>query len=357
MRRSLSEGGRSSRRSVFRLSPGILVLLLLSIRPGLLSAQAPGPSSGVQPDDDRVSQVECCQTLLLPIGARLVSLGRAMGARVTPDAVFSNPAGLAGLEERHLVVHTAQLPGITEDAGNQILAATLLVTPRGVGTAGVSYRLVDLGQQACVDDQGITRGSLTLRYHLLLGSFATEMRPGLRAGLNYKVYLERLTQSGTCAGDEVSARTQGIDLGAQYAPSALPHLALGLALTDLGFALQTLNAPQADPMPLRLRAAGSYEVLHHLQADTSVVGWLSAEVALPPPGRGEVALSVGAEASFQETVQLRAGWRSGQGLGTGPSLGLGLHYRNFTVAVARTFTSSPLTGADPPLDVSFGVRF
>lgn len=356
MRRSPSEadapGGRHTGRR------GVLALLfLLPLFPHALSGQATQPSSGVQPEDVGVSQVECCQTLLLPVGARMVALGHAVGARTTADAVFTNPAGLAGLEERHFVLHTAELPGATEDFSSQMLAATLLFTPDRIGTAGVSYRIMDFGQQPCVDEQGFTRGSLTLRHHVLLASFATDVREDLRAGLNYKVYTERLGASGGCEAEGVSARTQGVDLGLQYAPGRVPHLALGAALTDLGFALQAENAAQADPMPLRLRLSGSYEVLHHFHSDSSAAGWLSAELSLPRPEHGEVAVSIGAELAFEEIVQLRGGWRSGEGLGTGPALGLGLRYRNFTIAVGRSFQSSPLAGDDPPLDATFGVRF
>ncbi|HUH14236.1 MAG TPA: hypothetical protein VMK65_14075 [Longimicrobiales bacterium] len=330
-----------------------LALLL----PPTLHAQAPTPVRSLGLGEEAVPQVECCQTLLLPVGARLVALGQALGSRSTPDAVFSNPAGLATLEERHLVLHTAELPGGEADAGTQTLAATLILTPRDIGALGFTYRLLDFGSQPCLDETGANVGALTIRYHVLLGSFATRVGGGLRAGLNYKLYTERFGLSGRCPGNDLSARTQGLDLGVQYTPPALPDLALGVALTDLGFALQTLNAEQSDPLPLRLHLAGSYELLHHFTSDTSSAGWISVEAAIPPPERGLLELSVGAELAFQDMVFLRGGWVSGEGLGTGPALGLGVRYRNFTVSVARTFQASPLAGEDPPLDLSLGVQF
>ena len=335
----------------------LLAALALLLPVSGVGGQATTPSRSVGAGEESVPQVECCQLLLLPVGARLVALGQALGARTTPDAVFSNPAGLALLDERYVVLHTAELPGAEADAGTQTLAATLLFTPGGIGAVGATYRLLDFGSQACLDETGTTVGALTIRYPVLLGSFATSVGGGLRAGLNYKLYTERFGLSGRCAGDDLSARTQGLDLGLQYSPPALPHLSLGMAVTDLGFALQTLNAEQADPMPLRLHLAGAYEVLHHFSADTTSAGWLSLETAIPPPERGLLEVSVGAELAFQDLVFLRGGWVSGEGLGTGPSLGLGVSYRNFTVSVARTFQASPLAGEDPPLDMSLGVRF
>lgn len=293
---------------------------------------------------------ECCGTLLIPVGARAVGAGRTLGSQISPDAVFSNPAGLAGLDGRHFIVHHA-------DIGAPLLAFTLLFTPEAVGTLGISYRLIDFGDDLATDEEGNVLGRLTTRDHLLAASFATPVVWGLSAGVNYKLVRFRIGCSGFCHGFDLKATTQAVDVGIQLRDRFVEDLALGLAITDLGLPLQVINAEQADPPPTRVRLGGSYEVLRHFAADTAFDLRLSAEMAWSPRGSVPATPSFGAELALEEFVTLRAGYVFGEGIGTGPAVGVSLTFGSFTLGVARAFRQA-LAGSDAePLDVTFGTLF
>lgn len=310
-------------------------------------------------DAGGVSAQECCVSMLLPYGARAVSLGQALTARASADALFFNPAGLAGLPADQFLIHHAR----TFEGQNNVF--TLLLQSRVIGTIGLTFLLVDLGETEITTGGGQTTGSLAIRHQALVASFATPMVGGLRAGVNYKLYNEQTERSAT---------THMIDVGAQYTVDQLGGLELGAAITHLGFKLQVVNAEQADQTPARVRLGAAYELGKHFLSDSSVTLWLSADALsrlLPlddddATGAGGAARSkglsfagnVGVEVGFDETLFVRAGYAStGDGLvrgGTG--IGVGINYDRFQVAVAKGFSQSALDTGDP-FQITFRVGF
>lgn len=358
MRRNLYRGAAfepESHSKRFYPWPAFLGVLALAI--GLsfgatspVEAQVPGTGDPPSSLDAQRGATECCLVLLLPVGARAVSLGRALTATSTPDAAFSNPAGLAGLEGRHFILHHTTLAG-------QSTALTFLVSPERVGTIGFSYQLVDFGEIEKTNDLGQTVGSLALRHHLLVASFASHLFGGLSAGLNYKLYRFRIGCTGQCAEEDLSASTHAVDAGLRYRPSGLPALQLGAAVTNIGFPLQVVNAKQADPLPTRIRVGAAYEVLRHVVSDSMVGLWFSLEIEDGWRDLGSPVVSYGMELVANDLAFLRAGYVPGDGVGSGAAIGVGIRYTRFTVSLAKSFATVALESDEEPVQVTFGLKF
>ncbi|HUG41070.1 MAG TPA: PorV/PorQ family protein [Longimicrobiales bacterium] len=302
-----------------------------------------------EPEPDR-SQ-ECCLLLLVPVGARASAVGGTLTARAGPDAVFLNPAGLAGLRTNTFVVHHSDM-----SLAAQIDAFSLLITPFS-STLGISYQLFDKGEITTTDVTGQPIGELSLRDHLLVASFATTLVGGLSGGVSYKLFQQRIDCTGDCGGEESRGTTHAVDFGLRFTPSWHPALELGVALVNLGFPLQMVNAAQADAFPARLHLGVGYDVLALLRADSPLAARVLVDVRDSPREPGDFAPSFGLELDMQRIIFVRAGYAAGEGLGTGAAVGVELRYDRFDVAVARSFVNSSLEADTEPFQVSFGLNF
>jgi hypothetical protein len=317
-----------------------------------LSAWAQLPPAGGTPSPgvDRLPATECCLVLLLPVGANSVALGRALTARPSLDGAFANPAGLAGLQESHFTVHRTALAG---DA----TALSLILTPARVGTLGLSYQLLDVGEIEATDDRGQTIGSLSLRHHLLIATYATPITGGVSTGFNYKFYQFRVGCSGSCSEQALTTTAHAVDLGLRYSPRQVPTLQIGALVSNLGFAPQSAQAQDGDLLPLRLRLGIAYEVLGHLLPELPVAAWLAFELEDSWRTPGSPTPSFGIELNADEMVFLRAGYVPGNGTGTGTAVGIGISYTRFIISVAKAF-GTPFTENDAEaVQVSFGIGF
>lgn len=341
LERRAGEGGWRARFARFIMA---CATCAVAVPAGDLAARQSSGGGGLTP------ATECCLVLLIPVGAQSVALGRATTSATTPDAVFGNPAGVAGLEGSHFVVHHSSM--IT-----QASAFSLLFTPSGVGTVGLSYELVDEEEIEQTDEQGRTIGAVTLRHHVLVGTFGTTLASWLSAGINYKFYQMRIGCRGTCEDLQIAATTHAVDVGIRIHPERIPGLRLGATASNMGFPLQVINAKQADPLPVRLRLGMAYEVLRHLQPVEDIELWWAVEVIENWNDRGAPTASVGVELAARDAVFLRAGYVPGEGLGTGAAIGIGVHYDRITVSVSRSFASSLLETAEDPVQFSLGLRF
>lgn len=311
----------------------------------------PPAAAAAGTSDVELASDECCLVLLLPVSARAVALGRALTARGSASGVFANPAGLAALEEGQFVIHhSATVAG-------QANAVSLLFTPPIVGTLGVSYQLFDHGDIATTDENGFETGQLSIRDHVLVASYATHLLGGLSGGVNLKLYHFRIGCRGNCAGHEVRATTYGLDTGLHFRPAWLDALQLGVALSNLGFSLQVVNAPQADPLPTRVRAGAAYDVLRHVATADAVALWAGLELVDRWPTPGSPAASLGLEFIAADAVFLRAGYVPGNGLDSGAAIGVGVRHTYFTVDIAKSFNNSVLDPEAEPFQVSFAMSF
>ncbi len=300
-----------------------------------------------------MTSTECCLELLFPLGARAVSLGQSLTARPSPDGLFYNPASLAGTGRDQFLVHHE----MTFEGQNN--AFMILIDAGLAGAFGLTYALIDQGEEDATGPGGEVTGRLTIRQQQLLATYATSVGTGLRAGVSYKLFHGGTFCSGSCGGGERAGTTHLLDLGAQYTPRFFPYLELGASLTQFGFPLQQKNAEQADPTPARIRAGAAYEIAHHFRADSTISIWLSGDVVNRFRAPTAPIVGLGVEAAFDRTIFVRAGYSgSGDALTKGGGgLGIGIRYERFTIDVATLFTRSELDTEGAPFQVSFGITF
>jgi hypothetical protein len=325
-----------------RASQVFLVILLALITPGHLLGQ------------NGSSSPEGALFLLLPVGAEGVSLGRAMTAVTSPESAFWNPAGLAGLDQTELVIMRGDpLAGVST-------ALSWVIARQPLGVLGLSYHLLDGGEQNLVDDQQNVRGMISIRSHVGVASAATGLTDWLDVGLNMKVVRFDLDCRGQCDDAGVQASGWAGDVGFQAQPLANVPLRVGAMIAHFGPRFQVVNAAQADPLPTRIRLSAAYEVLEHFGPSADLELWVRVEVEdrWRRPGKSP-SFYVGTElvAGSRDVIFLRASHaREEIKKSDETALGLGLRYERFEVALARTFTPSILEGNEP-VYVSFGIRF
>jgi hypothetical protein len=293
----------------------------------------------------------CCVSLLDPTGARALSLGDAVTARPAADALFANPSLLGPLVDDQFLVHNASTSIADLNTFTLLLATS-------VGSFALSYRLNDFGEIATTGETpgGPETGSSAFTEHSLIATYGTRIGAGFSAGVSYKLFQLRLDCRGFCGTEPFAATTHMLDLGAHWAAPPIPGLELGASLVNVGFPLQVINEAQASPPPARLRVGAAYEVLQHSQLDSIARLRVSVDAVQNVASPGLPTLNAGAELSLDETLFVRAGYGGGAGAAGGAGLGVGLRYDRFDLAVAKSFSSSPLETGDP-FQVSFGIRF
>lgn len=322
--------------------------------PASASAQAFGDEPAfVARESDPVAS-EGALFLLLPVGAQGVAMGRAMSAMPTQEAAFWNPAGLAALDQGRFMVYRG------EHLAGTATAFSLLFTPAPVGTLGVSYQLLDIGEQDLTDDRGNVLGRIGVRNHLAVASFATRLFSKLDAGINFKMVQFRVSCTGQCGDGGVTATTYALDLGIQSRPTAALPLRLGAMIAHLGPSLQVINAAQADPLPTRVRLSGGYEFLGHFVDTQDLDLWLNVELEDRTRDLGSPSLYLGSEFSAGTTgaIYVRAGYVAGDvEQVNGAAVGAGLRYQSFDVAIAKSLADSGLEGDSEPVHITFAVLF
>ncbi|HSW31657.1 MAG TPA: PorV/PorQ family protein [Longimicrobiales bacterium] len=300
------------------------------------------------------SSTEGAPFLLLPVGAQAVSMGRAMTALRSPEAAFWNPAGLAGIEESQAVL----LRG--DHAVGAATALSLLAARPGVGTLGLSYLLLDIGDLDLTDADSNVLGTISVRNHLGVVSAAARLLGRLDAGVNFKVVQFRLSCRGICPDAGTTATTYAMDAGVQLEPSADLPLRFGAMVAHVGPRMQVLNAEQADPLPSRVRVGAAYDVLTQIVSRDDIRGWLSVEVQDRLQAPGSLSLYLGSElaAGAPDALYLRTGYVIGDlTQENGARVGLGLRFERFDLAIAKSLAVYTVTGETEPVHVSFSIVF
>ena len=206
-----------------------------------------------QDESDELGSTEGALFLLLPVGAKAVSLGRAMTPLDGPESAFWNPAGLAAVDENQVVLLRGD-----PLAGTSTAFSALWAHP-GVGTLGISYQLLDIGSQELRDIDGTELGSISVRDHLGVVSAAAQLLESVRLGVNFKIVQFRRSCRGICPDAGTTATTYAFDVGLQILP--VERLRIGAMLAHIGPRLQVLNADQADPLPARVRLGFAYNLV------------------------------------------------------------------------------------------------
>jgi hypothetical protein len=339
-----------------------LLLILWFMSPAELLAQKPreGPMPGTIEGysaslfSRETISYEAAFTLLLPTGARAVGLGRAVTASHGSESAFWNPAGLSRIDEgRFIVLRGNSLAG-------EATGFSLILARQPIGVLAFSYQLLDLGDQDWTDKDNNVVGTVSFRDHLGIVSFATQILPGLDGGINFKIFRTGASCRGQCTDAGISGTAYSLDMGVISTP--FPDLPLKLAamVAHVGPDLQIINAEQADPLPSRLRFAGSYEVLNHFIDREDLELWTTAELEDRLLALGDPILYLGAEfvAGQGDQMFIRAGYGQGPtGQSAAASVGFGLRYQQFEIAIGKTLPSGAVSAESEPAHISFGVLF
>jgi hypothetical protein len=299
--------------------------------------------------------------LLLPVGARAAAIGQAAAAEAgSSEAIFWNPAGLAGLRRGEFGFHHYESffgPGD---------ALVLAFPSPSLGTFGLGLYVVDYG------DFDITPpappggpppnpiGVASVRNVALSASYAAQIG-ALAAGLGYKLVQFRVDCSGDCTGlPPAVGTTHSVDVGLQL-DAAAGRVRIGVMVRNLGFKLQVNNQAQADPLPTRLQAGVRWRVLAPPDTagfDLSLLADLRSGVrAGGQPGSAAPLLLLGIDAGLREVIRLRGGYAFLDSEARGPSLGIGLTYASFALDLARVFFTSDVLNEEEPVHVSLRLFF
>jgi hypothetical protein len=303
----------------------------------------------------RSAGVEGGAFLLLPVGARAVALGQAATADGgTSEAVFWNPAGLATLAKGEFAIYHYDAFFGSGDA------IAIAAPSARLGTFALTAYLVNYG------DLAVTRadlgpqpvGQISPRNVELMASYATDVG-GLAAGITYKLVQFRVDCTGDCSQvPTATGTTHAVDLGVQYTFAGWRPVVVGVSLKNLGFNLQVNNRAQADPLPTRLSAGVSAEVVRPVEGGQGLDARVLADVrgtVLEGP-LAMVAL-VGIESGVGEALRLRFGYAFLDSNARGPSLGIGVKFGSVAFDLARTFNSAQDVGDTEPVHVTFRVIF
>ncbi len=290
--------------------------------------------------------------LLLPVGAHGVGMARTMTAFPSEEGAFWNPAGLARQEDARVLLYRGdQLAGVAT-------ALSAIVPVQRIGTFGLSYMLLDIGDQDLRDDFGSVLGSISIRNHLAIASYATSLPGRIDAGINLKLVQFRIACRGTCPDLETTSSAYALDAGVQLRPLAGVPLRLGAMLAHAGTEFQVINQEQSDPLPTRIRLAAAWELLDRVENDVPMSLWLAAEVEERWRNPGSPSLYTGINYEVANLASIRAGYVAGRYDQTnGAAVGLGFALERFRLSLAKSLTRSVVTGETEPIHITLSAAF
>jgi hypothetical protein len=309
---------------------------------------------GVPIHAQRGASVEGAVFLLRPVGARTVGVGQAVVARRDgSESAWWNPAALASISKREVAIHHSQDFFATGDAISVIVPSSLL------GVVGIAADIEDYGAQENTSGPGVpASGTILPRSIVLSAAYATPIGARVRSGIAFKVVQLRLDCSGACDLPTSVAQTFALDAGVQYDLGRAQTLTLGASVKHLGLPLQVEDSPQADRLPSRVQIGAWYRLplppRYAENADVNLSIDMIDELRVKSP-----VPRIGAEIGWQKRAFVRGGYvfeaaRSATG---GPSLGLGLLARNFSVDLARVFTGFSADAGQAPTFLSLRIEF
>jgi len=218
--------------------------------------------------------------------------------------------------------------------------------------------LLDIGDQDLRDMFGDVLGSISIRNHLAVASYATSLPGGIHAGVNMKLVQFRVACRGQCPSLETSSSAYALDVGVQAQPFEDLPLRFGWMLAHAGTEFQVINQAQSDPLPTRVRLAIAYQMLHRLVDDVPMDLWITMEGEDRPRDLGSPSLYVGADLSAADLFRLRAGYVAGKYDQTnGAAVGVGFSFDRFDLNLAKSLTRSVVTGESQPVHVTLALAF
>lgn len=247
------------------------------------------------------------------------------------EALWSNPA-LVARGPREVALHITQT--LATQTGTDAAGAVVYPVPN-VGAIAISIRYLNYGEQAALDSlTGQQTGTFAQTSTIAAVTFAAPFGNRLAVGVTAKLLRIGYPCTGACNTTSSSPQTGALDVGTQYLLTKDSLLTVGAALRSVGFKLQINDAPQADALPTRADVGlGFAPKFSSMPADVRVRG--EADMIIAVNGGGSPGLGFGAEASYQERYQARAGYVVNGPMGSGFTFGLGLSTGRLRVDFAR----------------------
>lgn len=258
--------------------------------------------------------------LKINVGARAVAMGGAFtGLADDESALYFNPAGITGFEERRLV---GSYHNYFADMQSGFLG---FIRPVGLDKAwGVHVSYLNYGDFTETDVAGNITGDFSGGDLLFAVSGALQPKYGLSLGATLKFIYESL--------HDYTATGIATDLGIRYMTDR-ERIMLGLAVQHLGFQLSSLGDDK-DKLPVTIRGGGAIR-------PRGLPILFAGDVIVPIDNDPGVAL--GAEYYELKPLYIRIGWNSfGSNYRTGDSddswaglgLGVGFDIRDFHISYA-----------------------
>jgi len=267
------------------------------------------------------------------------------------EGIWWNPASIGSQKEKELAIHHSKTIAGVGDALSFVL-------PTRFGTTAFSLNILNIGDQQLRNEFGDVVGVILPRDVVFAGSYGVGITKRLAAGINYKLIQLRVDCSGQCSsvGAEVES-SRAVDMGAQYDLKFGAPLTLGLAVRNLGGALNTRETNQRDPLPTQVEAGAMYRLtlLDRYVKDTELRAGASY---IDSRDFGGESVRLGTDLVYQRKVHLRAGYVGHDELNdASASLGFGLQSGSFVFDIARTFGGLPAENGQTPVYVSLRYLF
>jgi hypothetical protein len=254
---------------------------------------------------------------------RAVAMGGAFSALADDSgAVFVNPAGLAQFDGREAALDFSTY---LQDAKMGNLSYAGMVKDNRFGL-GVTFMTVGgIERRGLTDSVGIVpetghfdASDMAVTLAFAKKEISPELMPRLDGGFAVKFIRSSI--------DDESAVAFAVDAGAIY--RATTKMNFSMCIQHLGTKMTFVD--ESDPLPLSLRAGGSYRVSDRFTLAAEINEYLQDEKFYP---------SLGAEYWFRDALALRGGYKFGYdtsnlGSEVGLSLGFGIKVEGIGVDYA-----------------------
>ncbi len=258
-------------------------------------------------------------------GAGVGMADAAVASAAGADAMFYNPAGLAGASRAMvLMMHSESI----QDVRTEVLGASL---PAGRWALGLSLQANTVADVPIRSSASLTPdGTFTAIEGALGIGAAYTVSSSLTVGATVKTIIQKIYTDEALGG--------AIDLGARYRLSSMP-LTLALAVQNLG--TMGVLANESTRLPLTVRAGGAWDGAF---GDNDAFAYTAAAGIDKTIDDDLVHARAGGELSYDRTVTVRAGLRTGYDASLFTA-GLGFAYRFLHFDYALTpYTQSYGTG-------------
>ena len=190
--------------------------------------------------------------LLIAPGAGAAGSGEAQVAKADDAyASFYNPAGLGFLNTTEIAaMHVNWLPNLADDIYYEYLGFALPI--EGLGTYGGNFVFLNLGEQLGTDELGNATDEFKSYMWSFTNSFGTMVSDNSSLGISFKLFQQKLADSGTGSGEQGDGSSTDFAFDVGYLGD-YDLIKLGLSISNIGPKIDFIDADQADPAPTNMK--------------------------------------------------------------------------------------------------------